>query len=101
MVNVKISENLLLDMFEERLEYWESGRDYKDLFLKMYENYISDGLFENMELDIMQIVDNDVINYCQVLDINDFDNEDEFKRAIRLYNEGYRDVSCDGFVLLL
>lgn len=98
-INVKISEDILISMFAERLRYW--AKDWSDeefnLFIEMYQSYIDSCVFEDIELDIINIVDNDVSNYCQILYINDFDDEEEFKRAIKTYNEGYRDVSCDGF----
>ena len=64
MVNVRISEQDLKQMFSERLAYWES--DFDDAFIALLNDYLSiqvdEGLFEGIELDVMQIIDNAVVN---------------------------------------
>lgn len=89
MVTVKIREDDLLDMFMERCEAW-NGLD-KELFEKMYENNINNGLFDGMELDIMRIVDNDYINWTSVLEK---DVDEDFDEVFVLYKQGEYDISC-------
>lgn len=64
MINVRINEQKLKEMFRERLAYWKDNFD--DAFLALLDDYLSnqvdEGLFEGIELDIMQIIDNAVIN---------------------------------------
>lgn len=99
LVTVKIDSDDLLDMFSERLDFWipqTLNEEEKRLFLKMYESYIDSGVYEEIELDIMQIVDNDVINWCQVYQKDELDTED-WQKLSRLYDEGERDVSCENF----
>ena len=62
MINVKINETTLLNLFMDRLEYWTTNSDV----LELYENYLQDlifgGCFEGAELDVDLIVDNLYIN---------------------------------------
>lgn len=94
-ITVKMSTNDLYNLFYDRLKVWrnEDSKDFK-LFMKYYERCINDGIFEDMELDIMQIVDNDVINWCNVIESDDKD----FSKLLELYKEqGLGDVSCEEF----
>jgi len=44
-----------------------------------------------MEFDVMQIVDNDVYNYCSVL----YKGDEGFEEVLKLYKEGEYDISCE------
>lgn len=90
-VTVKIYKDDLLDMFLDRCDFWETSRENQDLFEKMYSTYIDDGYFDDVELDIMAIVDNDVINYTTVLEADD----EDFQKVLELYKQGNRDISCE------
>ena len=76
MINVKINELTLLNLFMNRLEYWTSDDDV----LKLYENYlkslIDSGCFENSELDINSIIDNLYINDTTIMDKEMLDDND-------------------------
>ena len=96
LVTVKVEDWQLLDMLLDRCDAWETSKENKDLFEKMYERYINSGCFEGAELNIMSIVDNDVINYCSVLYKEDTNKED-WEKLMKLYNEGEYDVSCEEF----
>lgn len=89
-VTVKIRDWELLDMLMARCEFWGTSRENKDLFEKMYQNYIDGELFEGVELDIMAIVDNDVVNYTTVIEEGDV----EFDEILELYKQGEYDISC-------
>lgn len=93
MINVQIDENELLEMLLERCEAWGTSRENKDLFEKMYSNYIDSGVFEGAKLNIMSIVDNDVVNYCSIIE----KGEKDFEKLIKLYKKGEYDVSCEDF----
>ena len=84
----------LLDMLLDRLAYW--GReDERDLYEKMYQNYLDSGVFESMEFNVKYIVDNDVVNYCSVISREDYPND--YDKLLELYEKGERDVSCEEF----
>ena len=100
MLTVKINENKALQMLLDRCEAWETSKDNIDLFEKMYENYINLGCFDDAEFDVMQIVDNDVVNWTSVLYKNDYDTKEykaDFEKLLKLYKDGERDVSCETF----
>lgn len=93
LINVQIEDWQLLEMLLERCNAWETSKDNIDLFEKMYQHYIDGGVFDGAELDIMSIVDNDVVNYCSVIEMG----EKDFKKLLKLYKQGEYDVSCEDF----
>ena len=90
-VNVKINIDDLLDVLLERVKHWSEDYTVLKLYEEMYENYIDGGCFEGMELDVMILVDNDFINYCDVVRPGD-----EFYEVIdkTFKAEGLGDCSC-------
>ena len=94
MITVQIDEDKALDMLMDRVREWRSDSTTLELFEKMYENYIDNGCFEGCEFDVMQIVDNDVINWCTVIEL-DKQNKKDFKKLLKMYNDGERDFSCE------
>lgn len=88
---VKIDNDTLLEMFNDRVSFWTDGTTAK-LFEKMYENYIDEGCFDCAELNIMEIVDNDYVNWCRVVE----EGEKEFNELLEVYKEqGIGDCSCE------
>lgn len=83
MIRVLIEEDELLDMLIERVEHWTNDPKIIALYSDMYENYIDNGVFDDSEINIMQLVDNDYINYCQVL----YEGEDIYDAVNRSYLE--------------
>lgn len=92
MVTVKIEENNLLDILVERVKFWDRSEVEVDLYKKMYESEIEAGCFEGAEIDINLIVDNDVINYCNIIE----EGDSEFNSIMKLYKEeGLGDISME------
>lgn len=92
MVNVKINESVLLEILVERVKFWDRSEAEVDLYKKMYESEIEAGCFEGAEIDINIIVDNDVINYCHIVE----EGEKEFNSILQLYKEqGLGDISME------
>lgn len=75
MVNVIIDEDTLLDLLMNRVDYWVQDDVTYKLFEIYYRESIEGGLFEGLTLDIMDIVDNDYINYTRVLTSEEFDEQ--------------------------
>lgn len=91
MITVKISEESLLGALDDRVAQWRDDPDTQELYHIMYNNYIYDGCFNGMEIDIDEIVDNDIINYCYVLE----EGEEEYELIKTLYEDDIRDCSCE------
>ena len=93
MITIKIDEETAAEMLLERLAQWTEDKTTTKLYKKMYENYIFGGCFDGVDFDVMEIVDNDFVNYCRVIDESDGAEFDEIKK---LYAEnGCGDISCD------
>lgn len=89
---VNIDNDTALEMLIDRLKFWTDDPDVIALYEKMYENYIDCGCFDGREFDIMVIVDNDFINYCDVISPGD----DCYNDIKSLYDrEGITDISCE------
>ena len=74
MITIKIDEDKLLEMLVDRVEYWTSDENVIDLYRKYYEMLIDYGCFEDCELEIAAIVDNDYTNNLIVLNKEDFED---------------------------
>ena len=83
MIRVLVEEDELLDMLIERVKFWTDEPDVIALYSDMYENYVNSGAFDDTEVNIMQMVDNDYINYCRVL----YEGEDIYDAVNRSYSE--------------
>ena len=68
MINVKIDETTLLNLFMDRVEYWTSDDDVLELYQNYIEELINCGCFENSELDINLIIDNLYVNDTTIMD---------------------------------
>lgn len=92
MITIKIEESVLLDMLIDRVEFWDRSEAEMNLYKKMYESEIEAGCFEGVEIDVNSIVDNDVINYCNIIE----EGDSEFNSIMKLYKEeGLGDISME------
>lgn len=87
MINIKIDETTLLNLFMNRLEYWTTSDDVLELYESYLKKLIDCGCFEGAELDVNLIVDNLYVNDTAVTDkeglINDYDIEvDDYDRIL-------------------
>ena len=89
---VKIDNDTALEMLLDRLELWTRDFVARELYGKMYDNYIISGCFDGGEFDPMVIVDNDWINYCTIVE----DGDAEYAGIKELYDrDGLGDISCE------
>lgn len=88
---VKISNDEALDLIMQRVEHWTDDEQIIALYEDMYTRYIENGYWEEAELDIMAVVDNDFVNWCSVID----ESDDNWKKLVKLHKKGEYDVSCD------
>ena len=96
MINIQIDEDEALEMLMNRVRDWRIDLTTLELFEKMYQNYIDSGCFDGCEFNINSIVDNDVVNWCEVIEL-DKQNKKDFKKLLKMYNNGERDFSCERF----
>jgi hypothetical protein len=76
MITVRIEEETALAMLMDRLEYWTTDPTETELFEKMYQQYLDEGLFDGDNFDVMAIVDNDYVNWCSIITKDDEDYEE-------------------------
>ena len=68
MINVKVNETNLLNLFMSRLEYWTTKTDVLGLYESYLKELIDCGCFEGAELDVDLIIDNLYVNDTAVTD---------------------------------
>lgn len=89
---IKIDEDTAIDMLIDRVSQWTEDEDVKELYRQMYNSYVYGGVFDNGEFDVMTIVDNDYVNYCDVL----CDGDDYYEEIKTIYDvQGLGDCSCE------
>lgn len=89
---VRIDDNTALEMLMERVEFWTDDHTVYKLYEQMYESYIDGGVFENGRFEIMEIVDNDYVNWCTVIS----EGDEGYEGIKKLYDEqGCGDISCE------
>lgn len=93
---VQIDNDDLLDMLVERVKFWKKDDEIIELYEQMYQNAIEAGCFDGMKFNVGIIVDNDVVNYCDIHYKNDL-TPDDWDRLKKHYEEGDTDISCESF----
>ena len=89
---VNIDNSRAVDMLLERLEHWTDDLTTYKLYEAMYEHYVDGGCFDGGDFDIMTIVDNDYVNYCDVVS----EGDEAYEDIKALYDaEGLTDISCE------
>jgi hypothetical protein len=89
---VEVNEEKAIEMLLERLEHWTDDHTTYKLYEQMYESYVWGGCFDGCRFDVMQIVDNDYINYCDVV----CEGDDAYDDIKTLYErDGLGDISCE------
>lgn len=103
MVYVGIDENDMLNMLMGRLAFWTDDDVTTKLYEQYYERMIDEGCFDGAEFNVMSIVDNDYVNWLDVVTKDDFDNyyieNENDERVMESYydddnNEKYYLIRC-------
>ena len=82
MINVKIDETTLLNLFMNRVEYWTSDDDVLSIYEDYLKELINDGCFDGSELDVNMFVDNLYINDTTIMD-----KQELLENYIDIYDE--------------
>ena len=81
MITITVDEEFVLDLLISELNKWNPEDDVIDLYEKYYEEMVYGGCFSgSQEFNPRSIVDNDWVNYTQVITREEFDEyriEDE------------------------
>lgn len=67
MINIKIDEVTLLNLFMDRLECWTSDNDVLTLYESYLKELIDAGCFEENELDVNLFIGNLYINNTTIM----------------------------------
>lgn len=66
-MTVTIDNDTALDMLMERVRFWAEDDDVTlNLFEQYYSNMLDEGAFDGCEFNVMDIVDNDYVNWFSV-----------------------------------
>lgn len=90
-ITIEIDEDEAVDMLMNRLEeYWTKDSVVLDLYRKYYEDLVYSGDFDDVKFDISDIVDNDYVNYCEIIRKGE-DTESEYgftyEDVVKAYKE--------------
>ena len=87
LINIKMDKEDLLDLLYDRLIYW-TNEDTAELFCKMYNDKLEQGIFNNVVFNVKNIVDNDYINNYRVFSLAN--NGDIFEFLLKEFDNGNR-----------
>lgn len=87
LINIKMDKEYLLDLLYDRLRYW-TDEDTAELFCKMYDSKLEQGIFNNVVFNVKNIVDNDYINNYRVFSLANKGNT--FKFLLKEFDNGNR-----------
>ena len=89
---VRIDEDVAIEMLMDRVSHWSHDETVCELYHQMYESYVYGGVFDGIEFDIAVIVDNDYVNYCDVIS----EGDEAYEDIKKLHEEqGLGDISCE------
>ena len=88
-MRVEIENSVAVNMLLDRLTHFTDNSTTQKLYKQMYENYVENGCFDG---EVTSIVDNDYINWCDVVEEGDY----AYNGIAKLYEEqGLGDISCE------
>ena len=96
MATVHIDNETMLEMLMDRVKHWTDDDDTLELYSQYYERMVYGGAFDGCDFDIMQIVDNDYVNWLAVVSDDDLDGF--FDESIDITDR--IEASCNGWYLV-
>lgn len=93
MITAQISENNALYLLTEELKFWIDDQDIIKLYDQMYAHHLACGVYSEGEFNAVNIVANDYIKNCTVID----DSDPNFGKIMEFAFYGDFDISCEGF----
>lgn len=90
---MRIMQEVFLDKLLDRVSYWTDDQDILELYRLYYCNMVYNGCFDGTERDVMSIVDNDYVNWHDVVsdeDLNNyFDDDVDLEERIEARYNGF------------
>lgn len=87
-----LKDDEALNLLVERVKRWEQSPKIIGLYKKMYKSYLDGGCFDWNTYSIDEIVDNDCVNWCFIVE----KDESGFDNILKVYKEqGLGDCSCE------
>lgn len=90
MITITIDEDILLEILLGRVRFWTSDETTINLYENYYRGLGDSGCFQDCELDVKKIVDNDYISNLETISKEDFEEwgiESEVDDSIVAFNE--------------
>ena len=76
-------------LFANRVKHWIQDEKVIELYKKMYHEQLLVGQYDDIEVDLYEIVDNDVMKNCKVI----YENDPEYKTIKLAYMNSIFDIS--------
>ena len=76
-------------LFANRVKHWIQDEKVIELYKKMYHEQLLVGQYDDMEVDLYDVVDNDVMKNCKVI----YENDPEYKAIKLAYMNSIFDIS--------
>ena len=83
-ITVKIDTDDAIELLMDRVGYWTDDPIALELYRNMYTNLVEGGAFDGGEFNVPVIVDNDWVNYCDVVE----EGGDWYEKAKEAYEDG-------------
>lgn len=75
-MTIQIDRDDFVDMLTERVRFWTDEEDVIELYHDLYEYYVDIGTFDGTKETVQEIVDNDWVNWTEVVSKEDEEWED-------------------------
>ena len=88
-----LEDNDYMTLLMGRLEFWKPSETEKILFEKYYTNMVENDIIANLDYTVNEIVDNDYVNYCTVIEEG---WSRDFKEVKRIFEQEGIGAEFDG-----
>lgn len=88
LYTVTINEETFLNLIRKRLEFWTDEKSFIDIYMKMYKQDVNDGMFNNVNININEMVDNDWVNEYSIYEPSNSEYNELYENydAVRVYS---------------
>lgn len=76
-------------LFVNRVKYWTQDKKIIELYKRMYHEQLVVGQYDDIDVDLYDVVDNDVMKNCKVI----YEDDPEYKAIKLAYTNSIFDIS--------